>query len=64
MARKRRRSRSRMSGLSIESAAATCRKFYRDPSKAQVCIQTSRSLIKKIVANKPHVCKKFCGCGG
>lgn len=58
----RRRRRARMSGLSVDSAAAACRSHYKDPVKQQVCIHTSGSLIRKIVANKPKVCKKFCGC--
>lgn len=59
----RRRRRHRMSGLSVNSAEAACVKFYgKDKRAVEVCKKTAGSLIRKIVANKPQVCKKFCGC--
>lgn len=63
MARRRRRRGGRMSGISIPEVNKTCASHYKGDSKAiAVCQKTAGSLIRKIVANKPKVCKKFCGC--
>lgn len=62
MARRRRRG-GRMSGLSIQDVNRTCASAYKGDAKAvAVCQRTAGSLIRKIVSNKPSVCKKFCGC--
>lgn len=63
MARRRRRSKSRMSGISLKSVEKTCGSYYKgNPSAIAVCKKTAGSLIRKMVSNKPAVCKKFCGC--
>jgi hypothetical protein len=52
-----------MSGISIPEANKTCAVAYKgDPKAIAVCQRTAGSLIRKIVANKPKVCQKFCGC--
>jgi len=52
-----------MSGLSIQDVNRTCASAYKGDAKAvAVCQRTAGSLIRKIVSNKPSVCKKFCGC--
>lgn len=59
----RRRRRSRLSGISVAESSKACAKYYKGhPDKIAVCQHTAGSLIRKIVVNKPKVCKKFCGC--
>lgn len=52
-----------MSGISIEQIERVCRSHYAgDKTKAEVCITTGRSIIRRIVGNKPSLCRKWCGC--
>lgn len=61
MAKKRRRS--RLSGISVNEAERVCESHFRGNAvKVEVCKATARSLIKKMVSNKPKLCKTWCGC--
>lgn len=61
----RRSRRGRLSGISVSQAEQVCDQFYRkDKAKADVCKKTARSLILKMVQNKPSICRKWCGCPG
>lgn len=53
----------RLSGISIEQVDRVCANHYKgDRTKIEVCQTTGRSIIRRIVAGKPSLCKKWCGC--
>lgn len=63
MAKAKRRSKSRMSGISLVRVEAVCDSHYKgDKTKADVCKVTAKALIKRIVGNKAGLCKSWCGC--
>lgn len=62
MARRKRSRKLGSTGL-MSHGADICAKHYRGrPKEIAACQAAVKGMVKKMIATKPTICKKWCGC--